>query len=406
VANPTEYPFNPNGINIQVPIEMLDRGLSSPTAATTWARTRTSFNPADYVALSNDFFYEIIAENANATNSYTVYLVNGAGTQITDSAIIVPANTTSPKRFRVAFTPTGAADTYRVKTPAIATAGQLKVHSSRIIVQQVNAIQTKVYIPLLHGDSLTPATSDTTQAITSSSTSYSQPVPANFSWFTRNDANYDAIPATGGWTLEAVGGNTKSSGSSSFALFNRTSGLQITGAEVISSGIALSLQSATFNSNAVNFATNADVELRIKGKTQAGNVSSFYKAGLWITLKYLKKTDIHWRLNANRVGTTAAVMPHGRFYYESAWWSNPTATFMAFAQSSIASGSTVQLINGTTNETGTAGSAVTTLTPTTTYSQLSAATTIVDNNRYIINHGRTSGTATLGAAFLIINAHD
>ena len=120
----------------------------------------------------------------------------------------------------------------------------------------------------------------------------------------------------------------------------------------------------------------------------------------------MKKTDVHWRLATRRSATTSAAVMDGRFLYESARWTFPTSSFVTFGQNTIASGSTLQLYNVTTTDGGSTGSATSTITPGTTLTRQTATPTLIDNNRYIINQVRTSGTSTLGSAFLIINAHD
>lgn len=406
VSNPTEYEFNPNGINLQVPIEMVDRGLLASTTAITFTRTRTYIDPADYVGSTADYFFEISASNANTTTAYPVQLLNGAGAVITDATISVAANTTATKRLRVQFTPSAAADTYRIKLPATAATNQLKVHSARIIIEQTNAIKTKLWIPLAGGDFAGESTSDTGATLSASTTTtYAATAPYHY-WFTRTDANFDAIPATAGWTLDVNLRIASSAQTCYAALFNRTTGTMIAGSEVTNTGsTTVNQKRITFNSNATNFVNGNDFEVRIKSSSTSS--CGLLKAGLWVKLKYLKKADVYWRLvNRRAVNAAGVVLPDARFWYESAAWSTPTATFLAFGQTSAASGSTIQLYHTGTSDNATAGTTVTTLNPTTTLTRMSSATTLVDNNRYIINHARTSGTATIGGAFVIINTHD
>ena len=402
-----EYEFNPNGINLQVPIEMADRGMLSTTTAggLTFARTRTAIDPAEYVGDTSDYFFEINALNSNTTTAYAVQLVNGAGTVITDSTITVPASTTASKRFRVQFTPSGFADTYRVKLAATSTASQLRVNSARIIIEQTNAVKTKVWIPLIGFDYSSDSSSDTGgTAASTTSTSYVVSSATYYNWFTRNDSNYDAIPAVGGWTFDAVMRASTTTGTVYAALYNKTTGTMV--AEVSHTGnTTVTQKQVTFNSNATNFVNANDYELRIKSSVST-TTNALMKAGLWIKLKYLRKTDVHWRIATRKSTTGTVALPDGKFLYESAWYSNPTAIFMATTQSSTANGSTLQLVNTSTSDTATTGTVTTTFTPSTTFARQSTAVTLTDNSRYMVNSVRTGGTATVGGAYIIINASE
>lgn len=401
VSNPNEFEFNPNGIALQVPIEMVDRGLASTTSALTFNRTRTSIDPSEYEAAANDYFFEISASNANTTTAYPVQLVNGAGSVIADSTITVPANATATIRYKVQFTPSGFADTYRVRVAATATASQLKVHSARIIIQQTNAVKTKIWIPLIGGDFNQESNSDTGGTVaTTTSTAYNVSSATFYYWFSRNDAAYDAIPQVNSWTLDVVMRSNNASGIAYAALYNRTTNAMVT--EVTQTGTTLTQRTSVINSNATNFVTGNDYELRIRSGNTA-HTAQVMKAGLWVRLKYLKRADVWWRLVNRRSTTTTAALPDGRMHYESARWSNPTANFVTFGSTNTTA---IQLHHTNTSDSAATGTLVLSHTQPATQNKMTSAVSLVDNNRYIINHQRTSGTANMAGAFLQINVQE
>lgn len=397
--------FNPNGINLQVPIEMLDKGAPSTTAVVTYARSRTSLNTSDYIAESNTYRWDVVADNTNTSTDYTIYLVDSAGVVVDDSAITIPANTTTTKRFSVEFTPNDGADNYRLRIPATPTASQIKVHSSRIIVEQYKAVATKIYIPLGASDALTDTSSDTGgQFSSTTSASFIQPVVNNYYQFTRNDSNYDAVASGTPWTLETLSSTSNSAGTATVALFDKANNLQIPEATTTVTGTtAISLRQVSFSSSATNFDNGDVLEARIRSSSTSYTTKVF-KAGLWLRLKFLRKTEVPFRLVTRRSGTTSVTMGDARFLWDASVWSNPTAFFQVFGSAAT---QTVQLFDaGALDDTQT-GTVVSTLTPGTTYGvTLSPALSLTNGSRYIIRQNRTSGTVIIGGAFVLIRAQE
>lgn len=397
--------FNPQGISLQVPIEMIDKGVPSSTAIVTYGRSRTSLDTYDYVSQSNTFYWEIIADNTSTTTDYTVYLVDSAGVQIDDSAILIPASTTSPRRFRGDFTPNDGPDNYRIRIPATPTASQVKIHTSRIIVEQFKAVATKLYIPLTASDALTDTSNDTGgQASSTTSTSFLQPSVNNYYQYVRNDALHDTYASGTPWTLETVSSISNSLGTATVALFDKTTNLQIPEATTTVSGTtAISLRQVSFSSSASNFLNGSVLEARIRSSSTSYTTKVF-KAGIWIKLKFLRKTEVPFRLVTRRSGGSTVTMGDGRFLWEPSAWSNPTTFFQVFGSVNT---QTVQLLDAGAVDTGTAGTAISTITPTTAYgSQTSTALSLVNDSRYIIKQNRTSGTVIIGGAFVLVRTNE
>jgi hypothetical protein len=384
---------------------MTDRGLSSTTTAVTFLRTRTSLNTADYVADINDYMFEVVAENTNTTTSYTINLVNSAGTIITDSAIVVPPSTVA-KRFNVLWTPTSGANNYRIRIPNTATAGQIKVHSAKMIVEQTAAVATKIYIPLSNFDYSGESSSDTTTAVVTSTTSTTYSTSNYMTQWTRNDAVYDAIAAGTPWTLETITSTSNAAGTVSASLYDKTANLPITQALTAVTGTtALTLSSVSFASTATNFNDGDILELRIKSNATT-RTARIYKAGLWLKLKFLKKAEVAFRLATRKATATSLALPDGRFLWDAGAWSNPTVFFQTTAVRSGTSTVTLQdhgiNDNGTTSPTIVPGS---TITPATTFGiQRSGALSLTDMNRFFVQHNSTSTASILGSAYIFVRA--
>lgn len=402
--------FNPNGIDIQVPIDMLSRGLLSSTTAIVFARSRTSLNTDDYVAESNTYFFEINAQNTNTTTAYTVSLYDGAGVEIPDSIITIPASTTTARRFRVQFTPTEGADTYRIRVSNTALASQLRINSARLIVEQVKATDTKIYIPLMSFDEASDNATDNGNngvVLRTTSTTISTSVGYMNLW-QRVDSNYDAIPPGTPWTFEAVASISNAVGSGTVRLYNRTTGQQV--AQVVATGSTLpQLLSTSFASNATNFADNAVYEVRYNSSSTAYS-NRIYKAGIWVKLKYLKKAETLWRVSMRRSTTTTGNYDdlEGRTLYESGAWTNPQAFFQTVGSGTSGVGCTLTLFTASNTDSGTAsytavsGAAVTQ--PSAVGTLRTGALTLVDNDRYVMRQNRASGTCVMVNTYLVIRA--
>ena len=110
-----------------------------------------------------------------------------------------------------------------------ALAGQVQVHSAKIIVEQTAAVATKIYIPLANSTYTLEHASDTGsngQVISTTSATYT--TRDSFTKWNRNDALYDAIASGTPWTLETVTSNSGVTTSANAALFSNN--VQITGA--------------------------------------------------------------------------------------------------------------------------------------------------------------------------------
>jgi hypothetical protein len=186
------------------------------------------------------------------------------------------------------------------------------------------------------------------------------------------------------------------------ALFDKNTNLQIPDATTTVTGTtAITLRQVSFTSTATNFLNGSVLEARIRSSSTSYTTKVF-KAGIWIKLKFLRKTEVPFRLVTRRSGSTTVTMGDGRFLWEPSAWSNPTAFFQVFGSVNT---QTVQLLDSGTLEDGQSGTAISTITPATAYgSQTSSALSLTNGSRYIIKQNRSAGTVIIGGAFVLIRA--
>lgn len=177
-----------------VPIELIDRGVSSNTTATIFDRSLYPLDTADYVASSNTYFYEIMATNSNAANDYTVDLLGNSNAIL--ATITVPKSTTANTRFRSnAITMPSGVNNLKIRVNASAASSQVVVQMAKLIIKQVRATKTKLWIPLTvydHGGSAATALLPVFQT---SATTLSNNLTYSIQW-NRNDALYTELDSS------------------------------------------------------------------------------------------------------------------------------------------------------------------------------------------------------------------
>jgi hypothetical protein len=415
-GNPTE--FYPNGINLEVPIDMIGKALSSGTAMMTFSRTRTSLDTTAYIAETNEYFFEVIATNTNTTNSYQVSLYNNATLLAVGSTITIPANTTTPRRFRVQFTPTAGANDYRIRLAATAIANQLTVYSAKMIVKQTAAVATRLYIPLVGhtntGAINTDANDDATAIVTSVGTGSPTPnqgLPTNrsdyFYHWERNDSYFDRYHGATPWTLETVSSTNANNQAITVTLFNKTTNTAVAGASTANSKTTLDMLQTNFATSATNFTNGHKFEVRINTTgTQTQRLVRLHKAGLWVNLKYLKKAEVVRRIamhEATAAGNSTDIV-ESRFLWTENNWTNPSVHLQVSASNSA---STVFLMEHS-SDVGNAGAIdIASAIPSASYSTIiSGNPSLIDGKRYFITHDVPSGSGSLGGVSLLIRVNE
>jgi hypothetical protein len=405
IVNGNSLDFNTTGINLQVPIDLIIAGLTSVTTDIIHLYSQTSLNTSDYVAQSNSYYFEVMAQNNHATNNYNISLVDSSDTELNDSVIMIPANTTIMKRFRVTWTPRNGLNTYRLKMYGTAASGNVTVHSAKIIVDQTKATSTKLYFPFMsHKADSHVSVSNIPIPMVGNGLSVNNLGRAT-SW-TRNDSLYDSIPATDAWTFEAIG----SAGAEAsmiipglppawiMSLYN-SSNQKISTSEITST--IREMKSITFNKDVTGFSNGETIQAHISTTYGTGYI---HKAGLWLKLNFLKKAEVYNRVGSRLTSTVSTLLPDYRFLWEASSWSNPKVYFRPYA---IDTTTSVSLIDVGQSDSSTVGNAVTngTVTSLATYSGVtSPEINLINNNSYILQHNLTTTGTTqyLGGGFIII----
>jgi adhesin/invasin len=392
--------FTSGGINLWTPIEMTARYLCNATTVVTFNTTRTPIDTTNYDGDSITYTWEIDAFNREGTMAtMNVELLNSAGTTVATIPVTYTGSGAGAfERFEVDFTPTTGSDYYRVRVPANGSLSRLCVGTSRIIVKQVKAKKTKIYIPLF--SSIYFATGDTTLPVFSSTnTTYTE---TNFGARWKYDSSDFADIASGNaFTFDAVIQAANAGATAYATLSNKTDGTDVAASEVSVTGTTATYVSASFAANATNFDDLDDFNVKIKTSNASYN-AHIYKAGVWITLNNLTKLETFWKMRWGESGISASTTQClGKFRYSSSAWSNPTA----YLEASHNASSTINNYYFTLTDTGTSDSSRTGTNLTTklfsgylTRTIERVSLSLTDTSRYCVYNGSTG--------FISGNTHD
>jgi hypothetical protein len=331
------------GLNLFVPIELTDNGLISPFSPTgaTFNRTRTSLNTTDYDGTVT-YKFEIVGQNID-TVYRNVQLVNSSDTVM--ATITVPAGTTADKYFSTSFTPTAGANDYRLRLDGNSA---LKVQAARIIVRQIGATKTKVFIPLYAFDPGGATAIDTTGNLTTS-TDYEQTNSRYFTIWKYIAANQPDLATGTPYTFEVV--MSQVSGGDGYASLFKDDGTQITASEVTANTDTPTLVSRSFAS--AEIADNDEIQFKVKS---SGGSARIHKAGLWIALESINKVEVYYRIGRSSYTPFTEVWTLSRGFLSYTDMSNPVHFFEACG--AMTSTSTLALLDASSNSSGTFGTVV------------------------------------------------
>ncbi|MDY6988208.1 MAG: right-handed parallel beta-helix repeat-containing protein [Thermodesulfobacteriota bacterium] len=390
------------GVDLEVPIEMVDYGLNSlaGSSTTNYKRSWVYLDPADYHNAT--YYYEIVATNTHTTSAYNVYL-RSTSTSTTYATISVPANTTEPKRFRsTQFTPAVGKKEYLVRVSQTPTAAQLKVFTARIIVQQTNADYSRIQIPMVHRV-FNVAADGPGYVDQRALTSWGQTNPNRYCLWEKDESKYDDLTGAT-WTLETVLDHDLSSGTSYVALYNATTGQQVSGTEISLYGDVIDLLDTSFSNTAANFSDGEDFELRIRSSTTADQ-AELRRACLYVKLTNLTRAEVLYRVAGRVRSTTGKNFVYQRALVDTGVFTNPEVYFQASGWC-VDPTPTVHLGDHGTNDVGTTG--VTDVTGSAiTFSALktvqrTSAITITSGNRFFGRTENTTSNMDLTSAFVVI----
>jgi hypothetical protein len=392
---------NPSTASLEVPIEMVDYGISSTTSPLLFFRTYTSLNTADYDG-TDSFAFEIVAYNSD-TVSRNVSLVDELGATLTSIPVSSGA---SSLRIRSAFTPDTGIGLYRVKLDATTSNDQLRVESARLIVTQVGATKTKIYVPLVNRQTIDYAHTDNATGLdTTTSTTLTQATATYYSIWTLTAGAFGNLDATAPYTLEAVLSSSNAAGTASAALYNRTGSTAVTGAQVSASGSTTpQLVTASFTATAAGLTVGNDFDLRIESSS-ASYTTYLARAGLWIKLTNLYRGEVYYRADRSHGNIATSYFTDERLDLHASYFSNPTLLLEATGSNTTASAATYLLYDDGSNDTGSAGA--TTVTgatitfPTAKGRVRSSAFTVTDGDRFIGQFSKTAGTDAVTNALVV-----
>jgi parallel beta-helix repeat protein len=391
------------GVNLEVPIEMVDYGLESVagTGTTNFNRSWIYLDPADYHNAT--YYFEIVATNTDSSPR-DVYL-RSTSTSTTYATITVPANTTDATRLRTAssWSPPTGKNEFLVRVSQTPTAAQLLVHSARIIVKQTNADYTRIQIPMVHRHWSNTATGPGF-VDKSTSTAYGQTNPNRYCLWEKDESKYDDLTGST-WTLEAVLDHDWASGAAYAALFNTASG-QVSGAEVSSSGTAIALVDASFSNSATNFSNGGFFEVRIKSNTTSYQ-AELRRASLYVKLTDLTKAEVLYRVAGRQNSSSATDFVYQRALVDTSLFSSPSVYFQASGWCAD-NADRVFLRHHGTNDSGTGGSNVSgsgiNFNSGTKTLVRTSEISITDGNRFYARTENSTNNVELTSAFVVVTS--
>jgi hypothetical protein len=319
--------FTSGGINLLVVLDMNQMyNVSTNTGALTHSSSRIEIDTNDYDGDTVVYNWELNVVNRNSNNiSYSINLINGAGTVVATQTIPRTGGTESHSRFTTTFTPTIGTDFYRLGIPQTEVNSDIIVGSSRIIIKQVKAKKTRIYVPFMSRNAFS-ASNGANSIVTTTQTDYSLANQnASHIWVKDLSRYKDFSTAADAFTFEAVLYNNNASGVSNMVLFNRTTGQPVTASEVSASGTANTqrYRSVSFAANATDFTNSHEFDVRLI-TNNSSYTAAVSKVGMYIRLQNLTKLETHWRMFWRITSTeTQSMFCGGRVLFTTADWSNP-----------------------------------------------------------------------------------
>lgn len=390
------------GVDLEVPIELIDYGIQSLTTAQAWERTRTRVTVANYDGTLS-YRFEVVCQNTD-TSARSIGLVDS--TNAVNAAISIPASTTNPTRFEVSFTP-GTPVNYRVQTAATPTAGLLTCYAARVLIRQVYATKTEIYIPLM-GAAYGIADNDTTVTggviDSATSTTAGQGAPHLYARFRKDSSAISGLATTTPWRFEAI--LSRTGGTSARAALYTAAGAAVTGGEMVQTATTPTLTSLAIADNATNFSNATDFEVRIRSNS-TGTTSRIYKAGLYVLLANIIKTQVPYRIARSANTSSNLVFAHQRTAINTSWFYSPTINFEATGYEPTVGTSDIDLKTAGTTDSGLVSTLIpsSSLNPnsTGTIRSRSAALSIADGDRFIPELTCSSGSIVIKDARVLVS---
>lgn len=394
-------------MNLQVPIELTDQTLASDVMTVIFNRAQVSLDTSEYDGtVSYDF--EIVATNADSNNS-SVELIDSLG--ITKATVIIPSGTSSYTRLRSNFVPNAGFDFYQLKMGATTQNSDVKIEQARILVTQVGASKTKVFIPLLTS-SRAPSSSDGSLPV-ENTTNNSYLALNNSTEFVRDLSKYSKLIENNPWEFEVI--VSSDGGKGVVSLFNQNLQLPVEDTEIEFSDSSVTIVNSPFSDGIQNFSSPTNdlnvfkVAMKCEKDCNLGPVN-IYKAGIWISLSDLSNIELLYRTSlAKNSIITPIVMDGGRTLIDASLFSNPIFNFRVIGSAPAGLSGDFMLLSSGTLDSGTGGTSVisgstlsfSTMAPLT--QKTGAPLSLLSNNRYMIKADPNSGELSLQESAITVN---
>lgn len=342
---------DPN-FKIEVPIEMIDRGISSVAGSwRTFDRTTVSLNTNDYDGITQ-YYFEVVVRNFEST----ARRVDLRSSDAYYTHITVPGSS-GYLRTRTSFNPKQGLENYFVTLEGTTSHHDIQVYAARIIIQQTGPTKTRIQIPLINGREDNYSKGYTYSVDSTTSTSYTQGTPEHYSLWHRDDSSWINYASGNAFTLEAVMRGSSSDTTANLSLFNRTDGTQVAVSEVSTSGTGRNLVTTDFSPSATNFLNNKDYELRLRRSAGSGS-ADLYRAALYVRLDNPEALELYYRFQQHRNVTvvTHADRRFQRILIEKNRFTDPRFYYQAVGYETSQGYGSMSLLNAGNSDTWLQGS--------------------------------------------------
>ena len=332
-------------------IELLDYGLDSDTVGILPIRSYTLYDAAKYDGTVTLTFEAVYTTTANGGNE-TISLVDSSlGTHYAD--ITTSASQTALRASTsVTGSPTG---TLCLELSGTTAERDVIVDSARLVIKQVGATKTAVYIPLFSNEHDASGT-DLSYTDSVQGTTYNQSSYFYYTQWKYTAANWQGLwnDASGG-VLACVISSSASAGTGYARLYDGTTQI----AEVSKGGTAPGYQVATFNpTTALTDGNSFYVQIKGSSSSRSGRL---FKAGMYLLINTsgTAKGETYYRVAGYAAGTTEEVTVEQRVQLNHSDFSNPKLYVEAFGFEDGTKTDNAELLDAGTNDSGTSGSMVT-----------------------------------------------
>lgn len=388
------------GLNLEVPIELCEYGMTSATTAYASTYQRINFDSSNYDGAT--YYFEIVYTNGNTTTNYNVGLrdVTNSSTKVNIQANM---NVSARTRARSAsFTPASGNNVYAVYSPATASSSQVVVYEARIVVVQSNATKTRIQIPLLNRNYNDSAAYNAQYVDNRNVASLGQSVSRYFPIWKYVAGDWATIPSNG-LSFESCVASSNASATATVALRNMTDSSTVV--SLTRSSTTPAVVTTQFSTSQANFDDGDNFAMQ----HQCSSTSYYSRPGnayLYITLNTVTSYEVMWKISKARTsGKGALINEYQRAQLNPDNYDNES---IYFEVTGYCANNAVKayLYDGSTNESGTSGSNVTNSDINFNSSskiRVRTASTIslTNGNRYIFNQVAATNTLEYSAAFVV-----